>query len=114
MDNPYVNIIAHPTGRLLGKREPYDVDMERLISAAKERNCCLEINAEPERLDVNDVHAHAAKAGGVKLAVSTDAHTTHELGYMRYGIDQARRAWLEASDVINTRSLARLKTLLRR
>lgn len=114
MDNPHVNIIAHPTGRLLGKREPHKVDMERLIAAAKERNCCLEINAEPSRLDLNDVHAHAAKAAGLKLAVSTDAHTTHELGYMRYGIDQARRAWLEAGDVVNTRPLAKLKKLLKR
>lgn len=114
MDNPHVNIIAHPTGRLLGKREPYKVDMERLIAAAKERNCCLEINAEPSRLDLNDVHAHAAKAVGLKLAVSSDAHTTHELSYMRYGIDQARRAWLEAGDVVNTRPLAKLKKLLKR
>ena len=114
MDNPHVNVIAHPTGRLIGEREPYDVDMERLIAAAKERNCCLEINAEPDRLDLNDVHAHAAKVAGVKLAISTDAHATHALAYMRYGIDQARRGWLEAADVLNTRSLRTLKTLLKR
>jgi DNA polymerase (family 10) len=114
MDNPYVNVIAHPTGRLIGEREPYDVDTERLFAAAKERNCCLEINAEPDRLDLNDVHTHAAKAAGVKLAISTDAHATHALAYMRYGVDQARRGWLEADDVINTRSLAKLKRMIKR
>lgn len=114
MDNPYVNIIAHPTGRLLGQREPYPVDIDRLIAAAKERHCCLEINAEPDRLDLNDIHAKAAKEMGVKLAISTDAHATHALGYMRFGIDQARRGWLEAGDAINSRSLAQLRKLLKR
>jgi len=114
MDNPYVNIIAHPTGRLLGEREPYAVDIHRLIAAAKERHCCLEINAEPDRLDLNDIHAKAAKEMGVKLAISTDAHATHALGYMRFGIDQARRGWLEAGDVINSRSLAQLRKILKR
>ena len=114
MDNPYVSIIAHPTGRLIGEREPYDVDIDRLIAAAKERHCCLEINAEPDRLDLNDIHAKAAKEMGVKLAISTDAHATHALGYMRFGIDQARRGWLEAGDAINSRSLAQLRKLLKR
>jgi DNA polymerase (family 10) len=114
MENPYVNVIAHPTGRLIGEREAYEVDMERLIEAARERNCCLEINAEPDRLDLNDVHAHAAKAAGVKLAISTDAHATHALAYMRFGVDQARRGWVEADDVINTRSLPALKRFLKR
>lgn len=114
MDNPYTTIIGHPTGRLIGEREPYEVDMERLIAAARERSCCLEINAEPDRLDLNDIHAQAAKAAGVKLAVSTDAHATHTLDYMRFGVDQARRGWLEADDVINTRSLAKLKRLIER
>jgi DNA polymerase (family 10) len=114
MDNPYVNIIAHPTGRLIGEREPYDVDMERLIAAAADRKCFLEINAEPDRLDLNDMHAQAAKSAGVKLAISTDAHTTHALAYIRFGVDQARRGWLEADDVINTRPLAKLRRLLKR
>jgi DNA polymerase (family 10) len=114
MDNPLVSIIAHPTGRLIGEREPYEIDMDRLIAAAKERNCCLEINAEPDRLDLNDIHAQAAKAAGVKLAISTDAHATHALDLMRFGVDQARRGWIAADDVINTRSLAKLKGLLKR
>ena len=114
MDNPHVTIIAHPTGRLLGEREPYAIDIERLVSAAKERGCFLEINAEPDRLDLDDVHAKTAKTMGVKLAISTDAHATHTLACMRFGVDQARRGWLEAEDVINTRSLAQLRKLIKR
>ncbi len=114
MQNPYVSIIGHPTGRLIGEREPYDIDMDRLTSAAREFNCCLEINAEPDRLDLNDVHAHMAKSKGVKLAISTDAHSVNAFQYMRFGIDQARRAWLTADDVINTRSLVGLRKLLKR
>jgi DNA polymerase (family 10) len=114
MDNRHMAILAHPTGRLIGEREPYDVDMERIIAAAHERGCYLEINAEPDRLDLTDVHAQAAKSMGVKVAISTDAHTMAALGYMRFGVDQARRGWLEPADVINTRPLAELKKLLRR
>ena len=114
MDNPLVSIIAHPTGRLIGEREPYDVDVERLISAAAERSCHLEINAGPDRLDLNDIRAQAAKSGGVTLAISSDAHSAASLGWMRFGVDQARRAWLEAKDVINTRSLVQLRKLLKR
>ena len=114
MDNRHVNILAHPTGRLIGLRDPYDMDMERIIAAAQERGCALELNAEPDRLDLSDVHAQAAKTSGVKVAISTDAHATAALAYMRFGIDQARRGWLEAADVINTRSLPELKKFLKR
>ena len=114
MDNPHVSILGHPTGRLIGVREPYEVDMERVIAAAHERGCHLEINAEPDRLDLNDIHAHAAKTMGVKLAISTDAHSINAFECMRFGIDQARRGWLTAADVINTRSLAELRKLLKR
>jgi DNA polymerase (family 10) len=113
MDNRNMSILAHPTGRLIGEREPYDVDMERVIAAAHERGCHLEVNAEPERLDLTDVHAQAAKSMGVKVAISTDAYTTAALGYMRFGVDQARRGWLESADVINTRPLRELKKLLK-
>lgn len=112
MQNPYVSIVGHPTGRLIGEREPYDVDMDRITSAARELNCWLEINAEPDRLDLNDIHAHMAKSKGVKIAVSTDAHSVNAFQYIRFGIDQARRAWLTADDVINTRGLAQLRKLL--
>jgi len=114
MENRHVSILGHPTGRLIGVREPYDIDMDRVISAAHDLGCYLEINAEPDRLDLNDIHAHAAKSKGVKVAVSTDAHSVNGFQYMRFGIDQARRGWLTADDVINTRSLAELRKLLKR
>ena len=104
--NPHVSIIAHPTGRLIGQREPYEIDMERVIAAAHAMGCHLEINAQPERLDLSDLHIHAAKQAGVRLAISTDAHSTNSFQYIRFGVDQARRGWLTADDVINTRSLA--------
>ena len=114
MQNPCVSIIGHPTGRLIGEREPYAVDMDRITSAARNLNCCLEINAEPDRLDLNDLHAHMAKSKDVKIAISTDAHSVNAFAYMRYGVDQARRAWLTAADVINTRPLTELRKLLKR
>lgn len=114
MQSRHVSIIGHPTGRLIGEREPYAVDMDRVTSAARDLGCCLEINAEPDRLDLNDIHAHAAKSKGVKVAVSTDAHSADAFRYIRFGIDQARRGWLTANDVINTRSLAELRKLLKR
>ena len=114
MDNRHVSILAHPTGRLIGERDPYDVDMERIMIAAHERGCHLELNAQPDRLDLTDVDAQAAKSMGVKLAISTDAHSTAGLAYMRYGIDQARRGRLEPSDVINTRTLPEMKKLIKR
>jgi len=114
MDNPYFCILAHPTGRRIGARAPYDVDMERIMEAALERGCFLEINAYPDRLDLNDVYAKMAKDMGLKLAISTDAHRTDELRYMRYGVGQARRGWLEARDVLNTYALSDLRALLER
>ncbi|RTM08151.1 MAG: DNA polymerase/3'-5' exonuclease PolX [Bradyrhizobiaceae bacterium] len=114
MDNKYVSIIAHPTGRLIGEREPYEVDIEALVAAAASRGCCLELNADPDRLDLVDIHAHAAKSAGVKLAISTDAHAVAGFSNMRFGVDQARRGWLEPSDVINALPLPRLRRLLRR
>ncbi|EHJ47583.1 PHP domain protein [Solidesulfovibrio carbinoliphilus subsp. oakridgensis] len=114
MDNPLVNILAHPTGRLIGKREPYDVDLDRVMEGARERGCFLEINAQPDRLDLDDVRARRAKELGLRLAISTDAHAAGQLGLLRFGVDQARRGWLEASDVVNTLGLAALRRLLRR
>jgi DNA polymerase (family 10) len=114
MDNRHVSIIAHPTGRLIGERDPYDVDMEHLLTAAHERGCHVELNAEPDRLDLMDIHVQAAKSMGVKVAISTDAHSAAGLGFMRFGVDQARRGWLEPYDIINTRPLPELKKLLER
>ncbi len=108
LNNPYVNILAHPTGRLLGKRPGYELDMHAVLDAAKENNVVLEINASPFRLDLKDVHSRWAKDRGILLSVNTDAHSTKALSYMRFGIDVARRAWLEAGDVLNTWPLAKL------
>lgn len=114
LDNPYFNIFAHPTGRLLSRRQPYEIDLEKIMYAAKERNCFLELNAQPDRLDLNDIHCKMAKEIGLKVAISTDAHSSNGLGNIRFGVAQARRGWLEPDDVINTRSWAKLKALLRR
>jgi len=114
MDNPVFNILAHPSGRLINAREPYEVDLERLIEAAAERGCFMELNAHPDRLDLNDVFCKTAKDLGVKIAVSTDAHSVDSLDHMRLGIHQARRGWLEADDVLNTRSWRELKKILQR
>jgi DNA polymerase (family 10) len=111
MDNPYFNILAHPTGRMIGKRPPYDVDVERIIEAARERGCFLEVNADPRRLDLDDRYVKLAKEMGLKLAISTDAHSTGALDNMHFGVGQARRGWLETDDALNTRDWSALKEL---
>jgi DNA polymerase (family 10) len=112
IENPFVRVIGHPTGRLINRRPPYDVDIEAVIEAAARTGTFLEINANPWRLDLDDKHAAAAKRAGVKLVISTDAHSTRGLDVMRCGILQARRAGLTKNDVANTRTLAGLRTLL--
>ena len=114
MDNPHVHILAHPTGRRIGKRPGYQVDLERVMEAALERGCFLEINAQPERLDLDDVYAKRAKEMGLKVAISTDAHSTSELRVLRFGVYQARRGWLEPDDVLNARSWNEARELLKR
>ncbi len=114
MDHPHFSILAHPSGRLIGRREPYDVDLPRIIRKARERGCFLEVNAHPERLDLTDLHCQMAREEGVLLAVNSDAHSTGDLDDRRYGIGQARRGWLQKSDVLNTRSYAEVTRLLRR
>jgi len=114
MDNPNVHILAHPTARQIGKRRGYDVDLGRLMDAALERGCFMEVNAQPDRLDLDELHCKMAKDRGLKLAVSTDSHGTEELKFLRYGVYQARRGWLEPDDVLNTRPWKALKQLLER
>lgn len=114
LDNPYVTILGHPTGRLINQREPYDVDLEAVMKAARERGCHLELNAQPDRMDLTDDACMLAKKLGLKVAISTDAHSVANLDFMRLGVDQARRGWLERKDVINTRPLSQLRKLLRR
>ena len=113
IENPFVRVIGHPTGRLINRRPAYDVDIEAVIAAAARTGTFLEINANPWRLDLDDHHAAAAKRAGVKLVISTDAHSTRGLDVMRCGILQARRAGLERDDVANTRTLAGLRELMR-
>jgi DNA polymerase (family 10) len=114
MDNPSFNILAHPSGRLINARQAYEVDLEGLIKAAGERGCFMKLNAHPDRLDLNDVFCKTAKDLGVKIAVSTDAHSVTSLDHMRLGIRQARRGWLAVDDVLNTRSWQELKKFLQR
>jgi len=114
MDNPHLAVLAHPTGRLIGEREGCDIDLERVLLAARERGCAVEVNGQPDRLDLNEWHCKLAKEIGVKLVLSTDAHNPSELGFMRYAVEQARRGWLEPWDILNTRSLDGLRAALRR
>ena len=114
MENSHFNIMAHPTGRRIGEREPYDIDLERIFQQAKDTGCYLEINSQPERLDLADNYVLMAREMGLKLAISTDAHSTDNLNLVRYGVGQARRGWLEKEDVLNTRSWSGLKKLLKR
>ncbi len=107
-----VNIIAHPTGRLIQAREPYDVDMAQILETARDHNVFMELNAYPDRLDLKDIHCRMAKEYGVKIAISTDSHSRQQMDIMRFGIYTARRGWLEAGDVINTRTYAELMKLL--
>jgi DNA polymerase (family 10) len=111
IENPHVSVIGHPTGRLINKRPAYDVDIEAVIAAAARTGTFLEINANPWRLDLDDRHAAAAKQAGVKLVISTDAHSTRGLDVMRCGVLQARRAGLEAQDIVNTHPLAQVRKL---
>lgn len=114
MDNPYFNVFAHPTGRLINERSPYDIDMDKIMKKAKENNCILELDAHPSRLDLNDVYLKMAKDMGIKIAISTDSHNIGGYEAIFYGIGQARRGWIEAKDVINTRSVSELIKLLKK
>lgn len=110
MENENVDIIAHPTGRLITKRESYDIDLETVFDAAKKTGTVMEINSYPERMDLRDIHVRAAVKAGVKLVISTDAHNTDQLHFIKLGIGTARRGWAKKNDIINTR---RLKDMMR-
>ncbi len=112
--HPWVDAIGHPTGRLVGKREPYPVDFETLARAAADSGCLLELNGNPERMDLPDTLAAAAKRAGVRFVLSTDSHHPRHLSFMRYAVDLARRAGLEAGDILNTRPLDELRRQLKR
>ena len=114
MEHPHFTMLAHPTGRLIEERPPCDVDMLRIIRAAKRRGCFLELNAQPERLDLLDIHCQMAKDEGVLVSVNSDAHSRFDFANLRFGVGQARRGWLENGDVLNTRPLAAVMALIQR
>src|SRR6202049_2368388 len=113
IENPYTQIVGHPPGRLVLRRDAYAYDMERILDAAHKHGVVLECNASPERLDLKDTHLRMAKDRGVKIVISTDAHSTRGLQAMRFGVQMARRGWLEKKDVINTLSTEKLLATLR-
>jgi DNA polymerase (family 10) len=114
MDNRYFNILGHPTGRLLLKRPGYAIDMDRIIAHAQQNGCFFEINCSPDRLDLSAEHARQAGSAGIMIAISTDAHSTHEFGLVRFGVDQARRAGLEKTSVLNCMPWNALALLFKR
>jgi DNA polymerase (family 10) len=112
MDYRYFSMLAHPTGRRLNEREPYQVDMARIIQKAADRGCFLELNANPRRLDLYDIYCQIAKEQGVLVSINSDAHSVTDFNYLALGVAQARRGWLEKGDVLNTRSLTQVRKLL--
>ncbi len=114
LQNPHVSAIGHPTGRMLLQRKPYEIDLEAVMRAARDNGKCMELNAHPVRLDLDDVGCAMAKGYGVPVVISTDAHRIEGLDMMRCGVQQARRGGLTAADVVNTRSWPQVKKLLRR
>jgi len=114
MDNRYFNILGHPTGRLIGRRPAYDVDHKTILEAAVERKCFIELNSQPDRLDLADLYCQKAKSLGLKIAISTDAHSDSELSFIRFGVAQARRAWLGAEDVLNSQPWAELEKFFKK
>jgi DNA polymerase (family 10) len=114
IDNPHVDILGHPTGRAILRREPYAFDIDAVIDAARARHVALEINCQAHRLDLNDAHARLARDRGVRLVISSDAHSRRGLGTLRWGVLVARRGWVGPADVLNTRSFGDFRALLRR
>ena len=113
IENPYTQIVAHPTGRLLLRRDPFDYDIDKVLEACAKQGVAMECNSYPDRLDLKDVHLRMCKDRGVKVVISTDAHTTANLSFIRYGVTMARRGWLEKRDVINTLPTAEFLAALR-
>ena len=114
LEHPQVRILAHPLGRLIDERDPYDIDMLAVVRKCKARGVALELNAHPQRLDLSDIHCRMARDEGVPVAIDSDAHAAHEFDHLEYGIGQARRGWLDKADVLNTRPLDDLRAWLAR
>ena len=111
--SPHVDAIGHPTGRVIGKRKPYAVNLPDVFKAAADYGCMLEMNGQPSRLDLDEIAAAAAHRQGIPLVLGTDAHSTEELRFMQFAVYQARRAGLEAKDIANSRSLAQFRRLMK-
>ena len=109
-----IDILGHPTGRLIGERDPYELDLEKVFEAAKDAKTCLEVNCFPDRLDLRDAHCRLARGAGVMVALGTDSHRTDHMGYLKFGVITARRGWLEDEDVLNTKNSKELVAYLRR
>jgi DNA polymerase (family 10) len=114
MENPYVDCIGHLTNRKIGRRKPAEIDVERVIEKALETGTFLEIDSQPDRLDLTDVHARAAREAGLKLVIDSDGHEAAALDYVELGVGQARRAWLTKDDVLNTRPWREILRLRKR
>jgi DNA polymerase (family 10) len=114
MENPHVDCIGHPTGRKINRREAYEVDFEALLEKALETGTFLEVNCQPDRLDLIDTHARAAGEAGVRLVISTDAHRVHELENLALGVAQARRGWLTADQIVNARPWREVRKLMKK
>ena len=112
MENENITFLAHPTCRLIGRREPFELDIEKIIDKAVEKDIFLEINAFPDRLDLNDLHVKIAKEKKAKFVIGTDAHNLNHLGFIRYGVATARRGWLEKKDILNTYTLKEVEKKL--
>jgi len=112
IQHPQVDILAHPTGRLINRRPPFELALDEVLQCAKENHVIVELNAHPERLDLKDTHLMLARELGLKVVISTDSHRVQHLDLMRYGVEQARRAWLTKGDVVNTLPLAELLEIL--
>jgi DNA polymerase (family 10) len=113
MRNPHVDIISHPTGRILKRREEYEVTVDDLLKAAKETGTILEINSYPERLDLGDVNIFAAKQAGIRMVINTDSHNLNQLHLISFGLSQARRGWAEKHDIINAWPVDKLLGMLK-
>ncbi|MEK6531132.1 MAG: DNA polymerase/3'-5' exonuclease PolX [Deltaproteobacteria bacterium] len=109
-----IHILAHPTGRLIGSREPYEIDMEMIMDEAKKYNVAMELNSYPDRLDLNDIHLRLAKEKGINIAISTDSHSVSHLDNIMFGVHTARRGWIEKQDVLNTRPLKEVLKMMKR
>jgi DNA polymerase (family 10) len=114
LEHPHLDVLGHPTGRLIGERPPYDLDIDAVLEAARRTETAIEINASPDRLDLPDVHVRAARERGVLVAIDTDAHQKAHLAFMPYGVGVARRGWMDAAHVVNAWPLAALLAFLAR